>query len=63
MVSTTGGEICVKGRQEEKPNPEQPIGPRPFARQFSLPAGAPAEGVVAALSSDGVLCIHVIKHG
>ena len=34
-----------------------------FFRQFSLPAGAPAEGVVAAVSSDGVLCIHVTKHG
>ena len=60
MVSTTGGEICAKGRQVEKPDP---IGARQFARQFSLPAGALAEGVVAAVSRDGVLCIHVTKHG
>jgi HSP20 family molecular chaperone IbpA len=63
MVSTAGREICVKGRLAEKLDSEQPIVARQFARQFSLPAGAPAEGVVAALSSDGVLCIHVTKHG
>ena len=59
MVSTTGGEICVKGRQVEKPDSEQPTVARQFARQFSLPAGALSEGVVAAVSRDGVLCIHV----
>ena len=53
----------MKGRQVEKPDSEQPIMARQFARQFSLPAGAQAEGVVAAVSSDGVLCIHVTKHG